>query len=399
MRKVWPAVLLSPLSLVSAAACGGDHGAGGAPGSTTTSTTTTSTTSMPTSSSSSASSSSTSASSSSGAAPATFSLLSLNLHCFKLDGTVFATNAARYASIAALAASRDVAVIAVQEACRRPGEEAIVDLRAALDQATGAAWSSTWALAHVGWQGTPDESEEGVGLLVRGALSDPLVLDHAVQGSFRRVAVSAALPAELGGGRVMSVHFEVFEAAARAAQAREAAVAALVDADPHLSVIVAGDFNDVEKSPVVAAFPAMGYLDATTGLDPTGIDHVMIHRASPRRAATVERVFLGAAAVSDHPGILARIVPAAGDVVSPTRVRAHFDPGAGHHLSLRGDAAPLSWSVGHPMRRVASGEHRFLGTELAGAFEYKTLIDDLTWQAGENAAGEAGKDNDTTPTF
>ena len=409
------ALLLSPLRLAGpafASACASDAGGGGA-GTTSTSistSTSTSTNTMTTSSSISGSSSSSSGTGGTGgtggmggtdggADAKPFSLLSLNLHCFKNDGTVFATNAERFAAIASLAASREVSVIAVQEACKRPGEEAIVALRAALEQSTGAVWSSSWTSAHVAWQGTPDEAEEGVGLLVRGALSDAIVIDHAVQGAFRRVAVSASLPPELAGARVTSVHFEVFGEPTRAAQAREAAVAALVDTDPGFSAIVAGDFNDVEGSNTVSAFPSMGYLDATAGLDPTGIDHVMIHRATPLRPSSVERVFLGAEAVSDHPGILVRLTPAPGDVVSPTRVRALHDPGAGHHLALRGDQAPLSWGVGHAMRRKASGEHALVCTELEGSFAFKTLIDDATWQAGADVAGEAGKDNVTTPTF
>lgn len=332
-------------------------------------------------------------------APASFALLSLNLHCLKLDGTSFADNAARFAAIAELAASRGVAVMAVQEACKTPTMDAIEMLRAALEKATGASWTKTWALAHVAWEGTADQADEGVGLLVRGALSDEAVLSHAVQGALKRVAVSARLPAALGGARVTSVHLDVFDAAVRAAQGREAAAAALVDTDPGFFALVAGDFNDVEGSAPVGAFPAMGFLDATAGLDPTGIDHVMIHRASPLRATQTEKVFLGAQAVSDHPGILVTLAPVAGDAVSATRVRALADPGAGHFLAIRGDQAPLGWSVGYPMRRTAAGEARFVATELTGSFAFKTLVDDTAWQTGSNVDGTAGQETVVSPSF
>lgn len=326
-------------------------------------------------------------------------LLSLNLHCLRVDGTAFATNAERFAAIASLAAARDVAVLALQEACERPGEKAIDMLQAALEQQTDASWTSTWAHAHLAWEGTPDEADEGVGLLVRGALSAPAALEHAVQGSLRRVAVSATLPPELGGARVTSVHFEVFEPEARAMQAREIAVAALVDTDLDSPAIVAGDFNDVEGSPTYAAFPATGYLAADAGLDPSGIDHVMIHRAASLRPSLVEEVFLGDEAVSDHPGILVRFDPALGDAVSATRITALSEPGAGHFLSVRGDAAPLSWDLGFPLRRVSQGEYLFVTTELASDFAFKVLLDDAVWQVGPDVAGVAGASQVVTPTF
>lgn len=326
-------------------------------------------------------------------------MLSLNLHCLRLDGTVYATNVERFAAIAKLAADRDVAVLAVQEACERPGEKAIDMLRAALEQATSSTWTSSWAFAHVAWEGTPDQADEGVGLLVRGTLTSPAALELAVQGALHRVALSATLPPELFGMRVTSVHFEVFEAAAREGQAREITNAALVDTAPAFSAIVAGDFNDVEGSATHAAFPAMGYLVADAGLDPTGIDHVMIHRAANLRKAAVEKVFLGAEAVSDHPGIFVRFASAPGDAVTATPIRANADPGANHFISIRGGAAPLSWNVGFPMRSTAPGVWRFVTTETANNFELKVLVDDTTWQMGPNIIAKSGVENYFTPVF
>ena len=358
-------------------------------------------TSIGTSSGSSSGTEATTNSSSTGAdePSAPFTLLSLNLHCFRVDGTVYATNAERFAAIASLAAAREVAVLTLQEACERPGEKAIELLRAALEQQTGVPWTSTWALAHVAWEGTPDEADEGVGLLVRGALSDPGALEHAVQGALRRIAVSATLPPALGSPRVTSVHFEVFEPEARTMQAREVAAAGLVDTDSTYAVIVAGDFNDVEGSATQAAFPAMGYLAADAGLDPSGIDHVMSHRAAHLRPTLAEQVFLGAQAVSDHPGILVRFEPATGDIVTTTRITAESDPGADHFLSLRGDTAPLDWDRGFPMRAVKPGEHVFVTTEIAAPFAFKALLDDTTWQTGPNVEGVAGAAQVVMPVF
>lgn len=328
-----------------------------------------------------------------------FGFLSLNLHCLRIDGTTFPDNDARFAAIADLITAEGVAVVALQEACERPGVSAIQSLRAAVEARTGAAWSHAWSFAHIAWEGTPDEADEGVGLLVRGALSDPVTLEHRVQGGLRRVAQAATLPPELGGWRVHSAHLEVLSAPARGAQAREIAAAALVDTDPGFGAIIAGDFNDIEGSATHAALPAMGFLDASGELDPGRIDHVFVHRAAPLRGAEARLVFTGAEAVSDHPGVLVRFAPAAPDPVTITRVDGIADVGAGRWLAIRGSAAPLTWDMGWTLRQTAPASWRFVTTELGGAFAFKLLRDDVDWQVGADVAGSAGQDHQVTPSF
>lgn len=374
----------------------GSGGSGGAP-------TSSSSSSGSSSSSSSASSSSNSSSSSSGEgggpAVSSVSLLSLNLHCLRLDGTVYATNADRFAAIATLVANRDISAIALQEACERPGENALNELRAAIEKATSTTWSSTWTFAHIAWEGTPDQADEGVGLLVKGALSDPKEMVLAVQGSLRRVATSAMLPAEWADVRLTSVHFEVFEEAARKMQAREVAAAALVDTDPGFGAIVAGDFNDIEGSATQAAFPSLGYLAADAGLDVAGIDHVMVHRAAKWRPVKAEKVFLGMEAVSDHPGIVIRFESAPGDTVIPTRISTQYAPGANQFLSIRGNMTPLTWDLGFPLHRSTNGTFTFISTETKNDFEFKLLMNDQMWQTGVNVMGKAGMDQSVAPIF
>lgn len=333
-----------------------------------------------------------------GAAMVPITLLSLNLHCFKLEGTTFADNAARFAAITSFAAAQGVDAMMVQEACKRPGENAIETLRTGLSAATGDAWSSVWLYAHIAWEGTPDEAEEGVGLLLRGESSSEVGLDHAVQGVLHRAAVSARLPPALGGARVMSVHFDVFDPDARASQAREAAAAALYDAQPAFDAIAGGDFNDVEGSDAWSAFVQMGYLPADQGVDPAGIDHVMIHRAAPLRPTGVEIVLTGQDAVSDHPGVLVHLEPAAGDPVTATRISTPVDPGLGHFLSIRGDMGPLSWNTGIPLRKTVDGGE-IVFTELQGMFQFKLLRDDTDWQQGPNENGTAGTNLTVEPVF
>lgn len=379
-------------------ASGGSGGAGGAPNSSSSSTST-STSSSSSSTSSSSNSSSSSSGEGGGPVVPSVSLLSLNLHCLRLDGTVYATNADRFAAIAALVANRDISAIALQEACQRPGENALDELRAAVEKATSTLWSSTWTFAHIAWEGTPNQADEGVALLVKGSLSNPKELVHAVQGSLRRVATSAMLPTEWANLRLTSIHFEVFEESARTMQAREVAVASLVDTDPGFGAIVAGDFNDIEGSATHGAFPALGYLAANGGLDPAGIDHVMIHRATKWRAVKSEKVFLGMEAVSDHPGILVRFDAAPGDIVTPTRISTQYNPAANQFLSIRGNIVPLTWDLGFPLHRSQSGTQSFVSTEVTGDFEFKLLLNDQTWQMGPNAAGKGGMDHTVVPSF
>jgi hypothetical protein len=197
----------------------------------------------------------------------------------------------------------------------------------------------------------------------------------------------------------MSVHFDVADAAARRMQSREAAAVALVATDPGFGAIVGGDFNDVKGSDTHLAFTAMGFLDASAGLDAAGIDHIFVHRAAPFRASSAKLVFTGAAAVSDHPGVLVRFKAAPGDAVTPTRIAGNATPGAGHFVSVRGSAAPLTWDIGWPMRSKSPSEWQFVTTELSSGFAFKLLRDDTQWQMGADVPGTAGQNHQVTPVF
>jgi hypothetical protein len=175
-------------------------------------------------------------------------------------------------------------------------------------------------------------------------------------------------------------------------------VAALV-APIRFGALVAGDFNDIEGSATHGALVAMGFLDAGADLDPGRIDHVFTHRAAPRRAVESRLVFLGADAVSDHPGVLVRFAAAAADPVTITRIEGAADVGAGHWLSVRGSAAPLAWDAGWPLRQTGPSTWRFVATELDGAFAFKLLRDDIDWQLGADVPGTAGQDHVVTPSF
>ncbi len=328
-------------------------------------------------------------------------LLSLNLHCFITDGTDFATNADRLAAVAEAAAAEGVVALALQEVCQREGESALDTLEASLEAATGDSWSGAWAFSHMAWEGTEDEAEEGVGLLVKGSITGEETLTYFAQGELQRVAVAATLSPQYESLRLVSVHLDHADADVRTAQARQTAAAALASHDS-LAVILAGDFNDSEGGTAHAAPLQMGFEDLSEPLDDTRIDHVFAHRGAPVRADSAALIFDGGAypAVSDHPGVLVHLDTVG--VVEPdvTRISALVDVGWGHHLYVRGDTAPLSWEFGWPAHPVEDARWELVLTELpAGTFEFKTLVDDVTWQTGDNEVGNAGADNEVVPTF
>jgi endonuclease/exonuclease/phosphatase family metal-dependent hydrolase len=334
---------------------------------------------------------------------APYGLLSLNLHCLKLDGTSFTSHEDRFAAIAQAVSAENVGAIAAQEICSNASQDALAMLKLALESATGEVWSTAFANAHTAWQGTPDEAEEGVGLLVRGPVSDVQTLEYRTQAGLRRVAVTGRLPATLGGFRLVSVHLEFTDATVRAAQARETASVAIASADPSLDVLVAGDFNAAPGSPSLAAMDAFGFTQLTASLGPGRIDHVLAHRATAVTATDAVVVFDGSTYpyVSDHPGMLVRLAPATGESVKVTRLRADVDVGFGNSLFVRGDVSPLSWTEGWPAWPEPSGTWKLVLTELGAgdSFAYKFLRNDTDWQTGDDETGTGGQDHVVTPGF
>lgn len=319
------------------------------------------------------------------------SVLSLNLHCLQTKGTPYESNSARAVAIAELVAAENIGAIAVQEACISSAESMMTLLLAAL----GPGWNAVWEPAHTAWEGTPDEAEEGVGILALGELAQPAVVSHVLGGSLPRVTVCATW----GQLRICSVHFDHKDPSARLSQAREAAVAALVDMAPSLDVLIAGDLNAREGKPAHNAMLAAGYVDLSDPLSSTRIDHVFVHRGAAWRADHAELV-LDDPAVSDHPAVLVRLAPHVPDPVTVTPIIATADVGTGHYLAVRGDRAPLDWEAGWPMRSTGLGTWRAHITEwVQGPVELKVLRDDTDWMMGPNATGEAGAPIAIVPGF
>ncbi len=327
-----------------------------------------------------------------------FGVLSLNLHCLKLDGTGFASNRERLGAVAHAVAEEGVRVIALQELCVSSDESAPALLEAALEDATGEPWSLVTAFAHTAWEGTADEAEEHVGLAVQGELGEPRELRFHAQEGLTRVGI---LGRWSGGGEplaVASVHLDHQHADARDAQARQAAVEGLVSSAGVRSV-VAGDFNAAPTSDAAEAMVAMGYRDLGAGLDDDRIDYIWMHRGADLGSEGCDRIFTGARypAVSDHPGMLAWLAPAEGEPVGLTTVRTEHAM-EGSYLALRGDASPLDWEQGWPASRDGDRWTVVL-SEIDEPFEYKWLLGDEQWQQGSNLQGQPGSVNEGSASF
>jgi len=329
---------------------------------------------------------------------ASYGLMTINLHCFKTEGSAFGNNDDRFGQIARGAADQNVAVIAAQEVCQRGDAFAARDLRAALERATQHEWSFSWMPAHVGWQGTPDEANEGVAVFVRGRIDDGKVVFYSFhhQNSLRRVMVGVQLPDELGGYHVFSIHLAVEEWHLRAAQAREAAAIALAAPWPRMDVIVAGDFNDHEATAPITAMIDWGYRNVTQGVS-SGfrIDHIFQHRASWLASRGARAIFDGSfyPRVSDHEGYLAWVGPGVGDSVPATQLVADIDVGFGNWLAVRGGTWPLSWDEGVPAFPVSGTQWRIIASEITGGSEFKWLLNDSRWQSGGNLWVDAGAEH------
>jgi predicted TIM-barrel fold metal-dependent hydrolase len=90
-----------------------------------------------------------------------------------------------------------------------------------------------------------------------------------------------------------------------------------------------------------------------------------------------------------------------GALVEPppiTTVRVLADPGYGHTVFLRGSGYPLSWGAGEP----ATWEDDAWVLRLAGVtapLEVKALVDDASWEQGDNHSVQPGETTEIRPAF
>ncbi|MFN7134895.1 MAG: alpha/beta hydrolase, partial [Myxococcales bacterium] len=89
----------------------------------------------------------------------------------------------------------------------------------------------------------------------------------------------------------------------------------------------------------------------------------------------------------------------AGDAgLGPARVVVHYDVGFGRRITLRGSAAPLSWTAGYETTWT-EGNQWVATLDVAEPVELKPLIDDTKWAEGPNWKVAPGQTVDVWPYF
>ncbi len=84
---------------------------------------------------------------------------------------------------------------------------------------------------------------------------------------------------------------------------------------------------------------------------------------------------------------------------SKTVIEASIDVGFGNALFIRGDAPGLSWTKGIAMECKGADSWTITMSGVKSAFDYKILINDLHWSAGENERAKPNAVNASTPRF
>ncbi len=104
-----------------------------------------------------------------------------------------------------------------------------------------------------------------------------------------------------------------------------------------------------------------------------------------------KRVMLGAT--------IAWIVLWAAGAAEATTMRVHYDTGLGNRITIRGSAAPLSWTVGKDATWTTGNVWVATWPDASGDVEAKPMINDTRWSIGSNYRVRAGTTVDVFPFF
>jgi hypothetical protein len=83
----------------------------------------------------------------------------------------------------------------------------------------------------------------------------------------------------------------------------------------------------------------------------------------------------------------------------PTTIIARIDAGFGNGVYLRGNGAGLSWTRGALMENTGIDEWVWESDDVEGELEFKVLINDEQWSAGQNGVVFPGATVVFEPTF
>lgn len=80
-------------------------------------------------------------------------------------------------------------------------------------------------------------------------------------------------------------------------------------------------------------------------------------------------------------------------------IRVHYDTGYGNRITIRGGAAPLSWTAGANATWTTGNIWTYSWPDSAGDVDIKPLVNDATWSTGANYRVKAGTTVDIYPFF
>lgn len=96
-------------------------------------------------------------------------------------------------------------------------------------------------------------------------------------------------------------------------------------------------------------------------------------------------------------------VPAPAVVAKPKGARvtiiAEIDVGFGNFLAIRGDEPALHWAKGLPLGNISDGKWEIVLTGIERPFEFKFLVNDVSWSVGENFTASPGDTLTLSPGF
>jgi hypothetical protein len=94
-----------------------------------------------------------------------------------------------------------------------------------------------------------------------------------------------------------------------------------------------------------------------------------------------------------------RAKPKASSTLTPIRV--HYDVGLGNRVTARGDTDPFRWDCGLEAQTAADDvwELQLERVPAGQTFQFKPLINDVTYSTGDNYVGTGGQTLDIYPVF
>jgi hypothetical protein len=84
---------------------------------------------------------------------------------------------------------------------------------------------------------------------------------------------------------------------------------------------------------------------------------------------------------------------------SRVTIVAHVDVGFGNALHLRGDEPALHWGKGIALGCVSGSKWEIVLTGVEKPFEFKFLVNDISWSTGENYTASPGDTLALNPAF